>query len=612
MILRALTAYYNRLAEEDKNIIAQEGFEKKEIPFLIVVDRYGNFRYLKDMREKDGKRLIARKFIIPKECERAGSNAWQTANLLWDHYGYVLAWPKSDSAEHKEMATKQHGAFVAKMKRLVDSYPDDPEIVAVYKFLTEGDIGKVLLDQFWTECKKIPGCNLSFVVEGQPKLVCQNENVCAYVVSKNSNPNGEEEDGTALPEVEGTCLITGEYGLIARLHHRTPIQGSKSNAKIVSFQKNMGFDSYGKQQSFNAPISKKAEFAYTTALNHLLAKGSRQKIQVGDATTVFWAEKNNKFEKVFADIFGTPPKGEPEQDYKHLISLFRSPESGAKTELDAGTKFYVLGLSPNAARIAVRFWYSCTVGDIAENIGQHFDDLGMVKRPQEWHRIGLPWLLRSTALQEEDKNITPHLAGDTMKAILTGIPYPKTLLVSVITRIKAEQSRKDNNGRPIQNVTYTRAALIKAILVRETRYYKRNEKEVGMSLDTTNTNPGYLLGRLFAVLERVQESASPSINATIRDHFYGAASSTPVTVFPLLLKLKIYHIAKLGNKGQAVNLEKQIGEIISKFEAQDGFPAHLSLQDQGRFAVGYYHQRQDFFTKKENRTENIKRSGNDD
>jgi CRISPR-associated protein Csd1 len=177
-----------------------------------------------------------------------------------------------------------------------------------------------------------------------------------------------------------------------------------------------------------------------------------------------------------------------------------------------------------------------------------------------------------------------------MKAILTGGSYPQTLLASAIRRCRAEQ-----------DVTYPRAALIKAFLIRESRLNDNNksEKEVGMSLDTTNTNPGYLLGRLFAVLEKTQESASPGINTTIRDRFYGAASGTPVAVFPHLLKLKVHHIAKLENRGQAVNLEKLIGEIMEKVVAEKAFPAHLSLHDQGCFAVGYYHQRQDFFTKKE-------------
>ncbi len=594
MILQALNQYYERLSSEEGSDIAPEGFEQKEIPFIIMLNQNGEFLDLQDTRNLFGKKLVARKFLVPKEHGRSGSLAWQKANLLWDHYGYVLGHPKSDSERDKIMAQRQHGAFVTKVKKMLNAYPNDSEINAVHSFLSSSNFSAVFASSSWSDCKKIAGCNLSFQLEGMSHLVCQSENVLAYVVSQNDFAS-DDEDSIGAQEMDGLCLVTGDYGSVTRLHPRTPLpdKRSKSNAKIVSFQKNMGFDSYGKQQSFNAPVSKKAAFAYTTALNHMLARGSRQKIQVGDATTVFWAEKKHDFEVRFPDFFGNEPvKGEPEQDYKQLISLFRSPESGARVEFDPNTKFYVLGLSPNAARIAVRFWYAGTVGEIAEHIWQHFDDLEQLQRP-EWGKLSLRWLLRSTALPNSsfmkwDDNIAPNLAGNTMRSILTGAPYPQTLLAAAIRRCRAEQ-----------DITYTRAALIKAILVRETRYYKRKEKEVGMSLDITNTNPGYLLGRLFAVLERSQERALPGINATIRDRFYGAASGTPVAAFPLLMKLNKHHVAKLENRGEAVNLEKQIGEIISKLDAAEAFPSHLNLADQGRFAVGYYHQRQDFYKKRE-------------
>ncbi|MDD5094296.1 MAG: type I-C CRISPR-associated protein Cas8c/Csd1 [Dehalococcoidia bacterium] len=591
MILQALLAYYRRLAEEGG--IAPQGFKKVEIPFLIILNNHGGFAGLQDTRTQVGKKLVARSFVVPAEQGRSGSKSWQTANLLWDHYGYVLGWPKADSDANREMARKQHQTFVAKIKSLHERFQEDKEIDAVHRFLAAGDFTSILSDPLWPECAKISGCNLSFRIEERLRLVCENENVGTYVSSAFDAASDDADDISTQAVLEGMCLISGEYGLIARLHHRTPIPGAKSNAKIVSFQKNMGFDSYGKLQSYNAPVGEKAMFGYTTALNHMLARSSRQKLQVGDATTVFWAERKHGFEGAFADIFGEPAKGEPEQDYKSLIALFRSPETGARPELDPTTRFFVLGLAPNAARISVRFWWAGTVGEIAENIGQHFDDLETIKGPKEWRRITLKSLLRSTALQEKDDNVSPNLAGDTMKAILAGTPYPQTLLASAIRRCRAEQS-----------VHYTRVALIKAILTRETRYYKRNHKEVAMSLDITNTNPGYLLGRLFAVLEKIQEEASPGINATIRDRFYGAASGTPVTAFPQLMKLKNHHLAKLENRGRAVNLEKQIGEIVDKLDAGDSFPSHLSLPDQGRFAVGYYHQRQAFFTKKEKEEQN--------
>ena len=583
MILQALSMYYHRKEEE----LPPEGFEQKEIPFLIVINREGEFVNLHDTRTPSGKKLIARKFVVPKENELPGQNAWKATNVLWDHYGYVLGYPKSDADKDKEMAKKQHKTFIAQVQSLAEAFPEDPELQAVSRFYTSEHHKKVSEHPLWQDCKKINGCNLSFQISGENRLICQNENVCSYV-SRNINTESDDDDDTAVPrDIKGICMITGERASIARLHPRTPIAGAKSNAKIVSFQKNMGFDSYGKQQNYNAPVSKRAAFAYTTALNYMLAKDSRQKIYVGDATTVFWAEKKHEIEDWFTDIFGEPARGESNQDNAAIRALFESMKTGTPPVEWSLNQFYVLGLSPNAARIAIRFWYAGTVAEVATNILQHFKDISIVHAPHLPEYLSLFRLLVSTASQGKSDNIQPNLAGDFMKAILAGTPYPNTLLSSAIRRIKAERE-----------INYQRASLIKAVLVRNARFYKTNQKkEVGMSLDISNTNAGYRLGRLFAVLEKIQEEASPGINATIRDRFYGSASSTPVTVFPHLMKLKNHHIAKLENRGRAVNLEKIIGEIVD--DVKD-FPGHLSLDDQGRFAVGYYHQRQDFFKKKDN------------
>jgi CRISPR-associated protein Csd1 len=596
MIMHALASYYDRLAEE--GIVAQEGFQRAEIPFLIILNPGGEFVSLQDTRNPSGKKLVARTFVVPKERGRAGPKAWQTSNLLWDHYGYILAWPKADGNEHREMARKQHITFVAETKKLHERYPHDREIRAVINFLENRDFSKVLGDPLWDECAKIAGCNLTFRIAGQTQLICQNENVKDFVHTMFTSTSNDE-DGNSLSEVEGICLVSGVYAPVARLNPRTPIRGAKANAKIVSFQKNMGFDSYAKLQSYNAPISRRVAFAYTTALNEMIAKGSRQKLLIGDDTVVFWAEKKHDIENVFADLFGEPAKGEPEPDYKSIVAMFCAPATCATPHLDPNTRFYVLGLSPNAARVAVRYWYTGTVREVADNILLHFNDLEIVKSTKEWRSSTLRNLLRSTALLGKDDNVPPNLAGDTMKAILAGTPYPQTLLSAAVRRCRAEQSKRDpKTGKLLENIHYTRAAIIKAVLVRDSRFGTRfcinHEKEVGMSLDLENTNVGYRLGRLFATLEKVQEEANPGINATIRDRFYGSASATPVTAFPHLMKLKNHHLSKLENRGRAVNLEKMIGEII---DGVSDFPAQLSLADQGRFAVGYYHQRQAFFVK---------------
>jgi len=584
MILQALTKLYERLDEE--GLVAQQGFKRVDIPFLITLNMQGDFVGLAGTRTLTGKKLRARSFIVPQEQERSGSKAWQKANLLWDHYGYVFGWPKADDEKAREMAEKQHQTFVAEILKLHKSYPDDLEIGAVFRFLSSQDFSAVFNHAAWQECIKIPGCNISFMIEGQTQLVCENENVKAYIgnMSDSTIDSDDDDDDDQEAEIEGTCLITGEYGPIARLHPRTPIFGAKSNSKIVAFQKSMGFDSYGKQQSYNAPTGKKATFAFSTALNTLLAKDSHRKLQVGDATAVFWAGKPSVIEDVFADFFGEPAKENPEQQLAAIRALYAAPQTGTPPlEQEDDTSFYVLGLAPNAARITIRFWYDGTVSDVVRHIRQHFNDCALVHGPKYPQYLSLFRLLCSTALQGKYENILANMAGDMMKAILAGTPYPQTLLATTVRRCRAERE-----------ITYPRAALIKAILTRATRYYQGKEKEVDMALDPENTNIGYRLGRLFAVLEKIQEEASPGINATIRDRHYGAASGTPATAFSQLMKLKNHHLAKLENRGRAVNLERIIGSIMDSIT---DFPTLLNLQDQGRFAVGYYHQRQDFYKK---------------
>jgi CRISPR-associated protein Csd1 len=313
-------------------------------------------------------------------------------------------------------------------------------------------------------------------------------------------------------------------------------------------------------------------------------------MSVGDATVVFWAASEDEFENMMADFFSEPPKDDPDRLVEAVKSLYRSAETGVFITDTDKTLFYVLGLSPNAARISIRFWHCGAVAEMAGRFRQYFDELSMTHGPKDKDRLSLWRLLVAVAAQGKSENIPPNLAGDFMRAILEGLPYPQTLLQSVIRRIRAEHE-----------ITYPRAALIKATLNRSIRFNNSNqERELTVSLDPENSNIGYRLGCLFATLEKIQQEANPGINATIRDRFYGAASATPSTVFGNLMRLKNHHLSKLENVGRRVNLERQIGQIM------DGivdFPPHLALEDQGRFAIGYYHQMQDFFTKKSDKSE---------
>ncbi|GJQ23437.1 type I-C CRISPR-associated protein Cas8c/Csd1 [Candidatus Brocadia sapporoensis] len=571
MILQALAKYYERIPD-----VEDEGFQKQEIPFIVVLNRQGNFLSMVDTRSGDGKKKTARSFMVPKAVKRSSGIA---ANLLWDTPAYIFGKPKPDKKKDMEnlfqRAKEQQKSFLDKIVEIFTDSPPDEGVAAVIHFLKQKNYDKLFSHPQWQEIEE-SGANVTFQLEGETELICQHKVVKDAIASTT----------TIVSDDQCVCLISGNKDSPARLH--TAIKGvwgsQSSGANVVSFNL-PAFNSFGKEQGYNAPVGRKIEFAYTTALNTLLVRGSRQRIQVGDASTVFWAEKRHGIEDWFADIFGEPAIKDSDQDNAAIKALFKSPETGAKPVLDNSIKFYVLGLSPNASRIAIRFWYAGTIAEVEENIRQHFTDIAIDRAPHQPEYLSLFRLLVSTAVQGKSDNIQPNLAGDFMKAILSWTPYPNTLLSSAIRRTKAEQE-----------VTYQRASLIKAVLVRKARY-KNEKEEIRMALDTSNTNTGYLLGRLFATLEKIQEEASPGINATIRDRFYSSASSTPVTVFSHLMKLKNHHIAKLENKGRAVNFEKLLGEIVD--DVKD-FPAHLSLDDQGRFAVGYYHQRQDFFKKRDN------------
>ena len=497
------------------------------------------------------------------------------------------------SAEPKELekAQNQHLSWLGSLIGLPESLKEDRGVKAVLAFYEGSGTEDVLASGKWQECIKIPSCNMTFQLVGESTPVPCRPAVKAYQMSKinkvvDTSPTDKEQ------AIVSRCLVSGEVGPIARIHAYTPI--NKDSKSFVAFQKSSGYDSYGKEQCYNAPVCKSAEFAYTTGLNTLLK--SNQRLLIGDAVTVFWSASESELEALVPSFFNEPPKDDPDRGTHAVISLFRSVETGAYSMTDKDNRFYVLGLSPNSARISVRFWKVGTVPEMAGHFAQHFEDIRICHGVKEHEFLSLFRLLVSTAAQGKSDNIPPNLAGETMRAILDGLPYPQTLLQAAIRRIRAEQAKKDpKTGKSLRNVTYPRAALIKGCLNRLIRTNNpEKEEEVKVSLDKDNKNIGYRLGRLFATLEKIQAESHPGINATIRDKFYGAASSSPVTVFGNLMRLKNHHLAKLENKGRRVNFERLIGEITDEIK---DFPSYLALSDQGRFAIGYYHQMNDFFTK---------------
>lgn len=588
MILQALYDYYlRRKADVDPaRRLPAFGLELKEIGFILEVDDGGLLHAIIDTRQMSGKKKIGTSFLVPKGVKKTSGIA---ANLLWDNAEYVLALP---DAKKMDLARSKGGADEY-MARLVEMQQAFRDRISTLPELARGDAGLrgvlAFLDANPAEQvarfaahAEIAASNpvLTFRLIDDTALVCQRPGVAPHLVA--AAPDGEATD-----EGDGSnaiCLITGDTLPVERLH--TAIKGvwgaQTSGANIVSFNLD-AFNSYGKSQGANAPVSQAAAFAYTTALNALLARESDQRVQIGDASTVFWAQKPDTLEHELAALLDGGDN--PDAHTQQVKALFDSVHSGGFTGERGENAFYVLGLAPNAARISVRFWHAAPLHVIAERIAAWFDDLSLVRGPNDPEFPSLFRLLIAVALQGKADNIPPSLGGDLIRSIFTGAPYPTTWLNAAVQRCRAEQQ-----------VTYMRAAAIKAYLNRFLTTSDSQPREIQPMLDIESPSTAYRLGRLFATLEKIQEEASPGLNATIRERYYGAASSTPVAVFTTLMRLKNHHLAKIQSKGRAVNFEKLLAEIMSGIS---DFPVHMNLPDQGRFAIGYYHQRQDFFTKRE-------------
>ncbi|NCB44424.1 MAG: type I-C CRISPR-associated protein Cas8c/Csd1, partial [Clostridia bacterium] len=502
------------------------------------------------------------------------------ANLLWDTAEYSLG--ISENANKKTEEKR-----LAFLNKLEETFIDAPalDIVKPLIHFLKSNPAQSISDalnkkcdesslKIWNDEISKGKVNLTFKLDGDSNTFADNEALRdSYLNSGKSETSGSVR-----------CLITGDKCIPEATHAsiKNVLGAQSSGAALISFNLS-AFKSFGKDQNHNAPVSEEAAFKYTTALNQLLEKGSNNKVTIGDSTTVFWAERKNPLEDDFPAFFGYTIKDNPDAEIKAVQNLYQGVYTGRETEYSS-TRFYVLGLSPNASRISVRFWLHGTVSEFAKNIKQHFDDLEIIRPPKDQGHYSLFWILSAISQENKTSNIPPVIAGNIVESILTGRCYPQTMLQQTLRRIRATH-----------DISRIRAAVLKAYLNRFNRTYQKPEKEITMSLDTENKNIGYLLGRLFSALERIQEDANPGLNATIKDRFYGAASATPVTVFPQLLKLAQHHLSKMENVGYRINRERLLGEI---FQGISDIPAHLSMEDQARFAIGYYHQQQNFFTKK--------------
>ncbi|MEK0082681.1 type I-C CRISPR-associated protein Cas8c/Csd1 [Benzoatithermus flavus] len=561
--LQALAARYERLAA--KGELPAFGYSSEKISYALVLSPAGNLLDVQPLLDTTGRKPQPRAMLVPQGVKRTSGIA---SNFLWDKTSYVLG----VSAKEGGRLAQEHAAFRKLHEDLLVG-SDDEGLQALLAFLRGWSPERFAVPPFAPE---MLDTNLVFRLDGDVFL--------------HDRPAARDIWLSYLGSADAPkamCLVTGRSAPVARLHPAIKgVMGAQSaGASLVSFNLD-AFTSHGKEQGANAPVSEAAAFGYGATLNALLAKGSRNVVRIGDATVVFWADVPEA-EVIVHGLFDPPPPDEKSEaaavrDVLEQMARGR-PIREVRPDIAEDTRFYVLGLSPNAARLSMRFWHETTFGDLTRHFQEHWQDLRLEPSPWGGSPPALWRLLMELAPQGKAENVPAHLAGELTRSVLTGGRYPRALLAAALMRMRADRAV---NGR--------RVALCKAVIVRELRCNSSSSAEDHLvSLDRDETNPGYRLGRLFAVLEDIQRAALGwSVNATIRDRYYGAASATPASVFPLLIRNANHHLAsirKVRGGGLAYALEKEMGQILDGFGTV--LPRNLGIEDQGRFAIGYYHER---------------------
>jgi CRISPR-associated protein Csd1 len=586
MILQALSRYYQRLVDQKAEGIAPYGYSPEKISYVIELAPDGSVMQVIDIRDTSGKKPQPQMLEVPQPEKRT---VGIKPNFLWDKTSYVLG----VSATSKR-ADQEHAAFKALHESALAN-EEDEGLKALLAFLQKWSPEQFQLPLFKEEMKD---ANMVFRLAGERLRLHERQAAQAQRAQLLVESEGEDEAASS----SGICLVNGEFAAIARLHPAIKgVNGAQSSgASIVSFNLD-AFDSYGKEQGNNAPVSSKAAFAYTTTLNYLLRRdeSNRQRLQIGDTTVVFWAEADGNAESadqaegLLAAMLDPPDDDSEAQRIRRVLDGVKDgrPLNDIEPGLAPDTRMFVLGLAPNASRLSIRFWHVDTLDNLTCRIVQHREDLRI--EPSPWKTEPSIWRLALAAAPSRDgraksEDIPPQLAGELMRAILTGYRYPNSLLANMVMRMRTDG-----------DISGVRVAICKAVLVRNLRIQSPNEETNLVSLDKQSTQPAYLLGRLFAVLEVAQRGALGQINSTIRDRYYGAASATPATIFPVLLRNTQNHLSKLRKEkpGWAVNLEKDIQEIIDGLP--EALPRSLGIENQGRFTIGYYHQSKHNFTKRD-------------
>lgn len=578
MILHSLVDYYQAL--EAHGGVSRPGWAKVKVSYALEIDENGGLvDILPLMTNAEGKKKARpREMELPAPVVRT---VGEVSNFLWDNASYFVGIDAKGNPEK----TKKRFLKAKELHLSLLSEIDDAFAKAICSYFSTWDIASArqnpIVNGHIEELES--GANLVFMFrEGFPP-------------DKTGIKAAWQHYYDSSPEYENVmrCLVSGELTEAMKTH--PPIKGvmgaQSSGATLVSFNA-PAYCSYGHEQNINAPVGKYAAFAYTTALNSLLSDREHTKI-IGDTTVVYWAEDaDTQTQDAFACILdgGDTVSNADLDGFMTAISQGRNANwNGLPVFPD--NRFYVLGLSPNAARLSVRFFLQDTFGGIVKHIKEHYDRLE-VAADGRGKRGPIPlWaLLRETVNpKSSSKAASPQMAGDTLRAILTGGPYPATLYQQTQLRIRSDR-----------NIPHEKAAIIKAYLIKNTQN-ENNKEALTVELNETTTYQPYILGRLFSVLEAIQLKANPGINSTIKDKYFTSACATPSVVFPTLLKLAESHMKKL-EAGMRIYYAKQLGGLTSMLT--ESFPAHMNLNDQGIFQLGYYHQTQKRFEKKD-KTETV-------
>ena len=581
-ILQALASHYERL--DAKGDVPTYGYSRERISYAIVLSAEGKAVDVQSLLDTSTKKPRPTLRQVPQPVTRTSSVA---ANFLWDKTSYAFGVKRNPVTSAAIDAEREHQAFKTLHEDLL-SATDDAGLQALLSFLREWNPRNYTSLR---HAEAMLGENVIFQLEGVQNGL--HDRPAANLIWMDHLARADN--------TEGICLVSGKRAPMARLHPVLKgVRGAQSaGGRIVTFNLD-AFESLGKNQGDNAPVSIQAAFAYTTALNSLLAFGSRQRIQLSDTTVVFWAEAagNEEMaaaaEELFAALAEPPTDTQEAAAIANTLTAIASgqPLESVRPDIQRDTRFYVLGLAPNAARLSVRFWHMDTIGQFAERIVEHWNDLHL--DPAPWQSPPAAWLLlRATAVQGKAENVPPTLGGALLRAILLGGRYPRTLFASTIGRIRADKPATGKGRERIdaERRFVTQVAICRACLARDYRLGFEKE-DVPVSLNPHETNPAYRLGRLFAVYEGVQRAALGTVNATIKDRYFGAASATPASIFPLLERNSAHHLAALrkGDKGGLAHwFEREIDAIFDGVDT--AFPRSLRLEDQGRFALGYHHQR---------------------